>query len=45
MITGRIIGGITSSLIGGIVRLPEWILERGFWNDGGIWKDNEKWID
>lgn len=22
-----------------------WILESGFWDDGGIWKDSEFWID
>lgn len=28
-----------------IVVTDEWILETGFWNSGGIWKDTSVWID
>lgn len=30
---------------GSIVFTEDWILETGFWNVGGIWKDTSVWID
>jgi hypothetical protein len=44
-IQGRITGRIIRGIISGIVKLPEWILARGLWNDIGSWQDGKTWID
>ena len=37
---------VTSSLLKVVVgTLIGWILELGFWNDGGRWKDVSAWND
>jgi hypothetical protein len=31
--------------LGGVPNPSNWILTTGYWNDSGIWDDNEYWID
>lgn len=38
---GRNLGSLTGS----IIRIRDWILAKGFWNDAGSWQDNKTWID
>jgi len=32
-------------IYGKFVRIFEWLLLTGFWNDEGYWDDNSNWID
>jgi len=36
---------IIATFKSGVGVVSNWILATGFWNDGGVWDDNESWND